>query len=96
MFTRSIFATQSLTNIRVRLRALLVASHRSVATDPSRRADLESLFLDRRVRYLLRYLTSYDPIKVFTRKSLDNLQASKYRFMTDEQLQEVSLFALVL
>lgn len=79
-----------LTHASVRLRALLVAGHRPVSTDPTRRADLESLFLDRRVRYLLRHLTSYDPIKVFTRKSLDNLQSPKYRFMTDEQLQEVS------
>lgn len=54
------------------------------------RTDMEDLFLDKRVRYLLKALTGYDPMKVFSTKSLDNLNSPKYRFMTDEQLKMVS------
>ena len=53
------------------------------------RTDLEELFLDRRVRSLLRRLTGYSPAKLFATKSLDNLSSPKYRFMTDEQLEMV-------
>ncbi len=53
------------------------------------RTDLEELFLDRRVRSLLRRLTGYSPAKLFATKSLDNLSSPKYRFMTDEQLAMV-------
>lgn len=53
------------------------------------RTDLEELFLDQRVRSLLRRLTGYSPAKLFATKSLDNLSSPKYRFMTDEQLETV-------
>lgn len=54
------------------------------------RNDMEDLFLDKRVRYLLKALTGYDPVKVFSTKSMENLNSPKYRFMTDEQLKMVS------
>lgn len=56
------------------------------------RSDLEELFLDKRVRYLLKRLTGYNPAKLFATKSLDNLSSPKYRFMTDEQLKMVCYF----
>ncbi|KAF7491813.1 28S ribosomal protein S22 [Sarcoptes scabiei] len=51
------------------------------------RNDMEDLFLDQRVRYLLKSLTGYDPGKVFSQKSMDNLNSPKFSFMTDQQLQ---------
>ncbi|XP_027195734.1 mitochondrial ribosomal protein S22 [Dermatophagoides pteronyssinus] len=51
------------------------------------RNDMEDLFLDKRVGYLLKALTGYDPVKVFSTKSLDSLNSPKYRLMTDEQLK---------
>ena len=54
------------------------------------RSDMEELFLDKRVRYLLKRLTGYNPAKVFEAKSLQNLNSPKYRFMTDEQLKMVT------
>ena len=54
------------------------------------RNDMEDLFLDKRVGYLLKALTGYDPVKVFSTKSLDSLNSPKYRLMTDEQLKMVS------
>ncbi|KAJ6220158.1 hypothetical protein RDWZM_005970 [Blomia tropicalis] len=51
------------------------------------RTDMEELFLDKRVRFLLKRLTGYNPEKLFERKSLQNLSSPKYRFMTDEQLR---------
>lgn len=56
------------------------------------RSDFEELFLDKRVRYLLKRLTGYNPAKVFASKSLANLNSPKYRFMTDEQLNMVCVF----
>lgn len=55
------------------------------------RNDMEDLFLDQRVRYLLKSLTGYDPGKVFSQKSMDNLNSPKFSFMTDQQLQMVKL-----
>lgn len=55
------------------------------------RSDFEELFLDKRVRYLLKRLTGYNPAKVFASKSLANLNSPKYRFMTDEQLNMVCI-----
>ena len=73
---------------RTGLRASLSSSASNQS--PESRGDMEELFLDKRVRYLLKSLTGYDPLKVFQRKSIDNLSSPKYQFMTDEQLQMVS------
>lgn len=59
------------------------------------RTDMEELFLDNRVRYLLKALTGYNAQKVFAKKSLDNLNSPKYRFMTDEQYKMVSQIILI-
>ena len=56
------------------------------ASQSNSNLDMEQLFLDQRVRFLLKRLTGYDPLKVFQTESLSNLSSPSYRFLTDEQL----------
>lgn len=90
LITKQLFQNYPLNSGICRNAASRIAARFATTSSAQDRADMEELFLDQRVRYLLKRLTGYDPFKVFETQSISNLKAPKYRFLTDEQLAMVS------
>ena len=51
--------------------------------------NVEELFIRPDVQNILRSITGFDLKKIFRKKALPDLEAPKYKLLTDEQLKKV-------
>lgn len=63
---------------------------RKVRCSSTATRDPASYFLDPEVQTILRKVTGFDLAKIFAAKAVERSETPKYRFLTQQQFQEVS------